>query len=122
MLVDQFADLREFRCFRLLKVDHIAVAPFSERTLGIVHVGHATAHACRKIQANFTEHEDGATRHVFAAVVAHTLDHQRRTRVAHCEPLPREPVHEPATARRTIEGNVAGNDVLLRPERCLARR
>ena len=63
-----------------------------------------------------------AAGHVFAAVVAHALDHGGRAAVAHREPLAGHAVHVCFAARGAEQVDVAGDDVVLRPERRTFRR
>jgi hypothetical protein len=51
------------------------------------HIGDAARHAGREVAAGLAEHDDDAAGHVFAAVVAHALDHRDRAGIAHREPL-----------------------------------
>src|SRR5690606_4963636 len=101
----------------ILEVDQGAIAPRAELIDGVEHVGDATAHAGREVAAGPADHDDATARHVFAAVVADTLDHRECAAVAYGEPLPRQPPHVGLAAGGTVERHVADDDVLLGDER-----
>ena len=59
------------------------------------------------------EHDDGASGHVLAAVVADTLDDGHRTGVADAEALTGDTADEGFTGGRAVERDVADDDVVL---------
>ena len=56
-----------------------------------------------------------AAGHVFAAVVADAFDDRLRAAVANAEPFAGDAAEIDLAARRAVEHDVAGDDVLLRP-------
>mmetsp|Transcript_23427 Transcript_23427/g.67264 ORF Transcript_23427/g.67264 Transcript_23427/m.67264 type:complete len:944 (+) Transcript_23427:2462-5293(+) len=104
--------------------DHLHVALDGELLVGVVDISDAAAHAGGEVDARGPQDHHPAASHVLAPVVAHTLNHRRRTRVAHAEPLRCNAAEEGLTPRRTIECHVADDDVVLRCELgvgCLGR-
>src|SRR5207247_5284109 len=63
--------------------DHLEVAVRFELAALIEHVGDAVGHPGRKVSADRSQHDHHATRHVFAAMVAGTLDHRDGAGVPH---------------------------------------
>src|SRR5205085_4646507 len=84
--------------------------------VAIEHVGDAAAHARREVAAGAAEHHHAAAGHVFAAVIADTLGHHVRPRVADAEPLARDAADVRLAARRAVERHVADDDVVLGAE------
>ena len=102
-----------------VQVDHLGVHP---HRIEVEHVGDAAGHARAEVAAGRAQHDDPATRHVFAAVVADTLHDRGRAGVAHGEPLPHHPAEERLAARRAVQQHVARDDVVLGGEGRALRR
>ena len=94
--------------------DHRRVAARRELAVLVVDVGDAAAHAGGEVAPGLAEDDDGAARHVFAAVVAGAFDDRRRARQAHREALARDAAQERLAAGRAVEHGVADDDVLRR--------
>ena len=88
----------------------------------IEHVGDATAHSRGEIPARAAEHDDHATRHVFAAMVADTFDHGEGAAVSYREALARQAAEIGLSRRRAIEHGVAYDHRLVRQEERSFRR
>ena len=84
-----------------------------EGLLGIEDVGDPTAHAGREVAAGLAEHDHGALGHVLAAVIAHSLDDRSHAAVADAEALAGHAAEEHLAAGRSVERDVADDDVLL---------
>src|SRR5262245_18354253 len=69
------------------EVDHRQIAAPLETSILVQHIGDAAGHARREVAPCGPDHDDDATRHVFAAVIARTLHHGHGARVAHGEAL-----------------------------------
>ena len=95
--------------------DHLQVAPALERAVGVEHVRNAAAHACGEIPTRAAEHEDAATGHVLAPVVADALNHHDGSAIAHTKTFAREAAEVRFAARGAIERHVPDDDVLLGP-------
>jgi hypothetical protein len=80
----------------------------------IQHIGHATGHTGGEVATGRPKDQDGATRHVFAAVVPQSFDHRGGTGVAHAESLAHLTTQEDLAACRPVGDHVAGDDVVLR--------
>src|SRR3990172_7187270 len=78
-----------------------------EALLGVEQEARAARHPRPEIAPVGTEHDDGASGHVLARVIADTLHNGRRTRVAHRETLTRATGAVQLTAGRAIEDGVA---------------
>ena len=85
------------------------------RELGVVveHVRDPAAHPGREVASRRADHDDPAAGHVLAAVVADTLDHRGRARVAHREALAGDAAEERAPGGRAVEHGVADDHALL---------
>src|SRR6185437_1472127 len=59
-------------------VDQLVVVAIDEIALGVEHVRESTGHPRTEIEAGRSEHDDDATGHVFAAVIASTFDDRER--------------------------------------------
>ena len=53
---------------------HVHVAEIVERVVLVIDVGDTTTHTCGEVAAGLAEHDHATAGHVFAAVVAGTLD------------------------------------------------
>ena len=101
----------------LLDLDHLVVDLAVEVAVGVVHVGDPARHAGTEVATGVAEHDDPATGHVLAAVVADALDDRRGTRVAHAEPLADDAAQEDLAGRGAVADHVAGDDLILGDER-----
>ena len=95
------------------EVDHLGVQAGGERPVRVEDVGDAARHAGAEVPAGRAEHDHPATGHVLTAVVADALDHRGRTGVADAEPLADHAAEERLAGGRAVEGDVAGDDVVL---------
>ena len=96
-----------------LQADGLLVDPLVEIPVLIQHIGDAAGHAGCKVFAGLAQHHHGAAGHVLTAVVAHALHNGGSTRVADAEALAGHTGDEHLTGGGTVEGHVAGDDVLL---------
>ncbi len=100
-----------------LKIDGSQVAAlFRKVRLVIEHVRDSSAHTCSKISAAFSEDEYQAFGHVLAAVVTNPLNNRSCTGVAYCESLTSNSVEERLSAGRSVENDVADQNVLFGEE------
>src|SRR4051794_36812493 len=99
--------------FDWIDVDHLEVEPAGEGVVRVVHEREPTGHAGAEVAARRPEHDDLAAGHVLAPVVAHAFDDRGRARVADAEPFADDAADEALAARRPVEDDVAGDDVLL---------
>ena len=79
----------------------------------IEDVRQSAAHAGGEVAPGLAQHDDGAARHVLAAVVADAFDDRGGAAVADREALTRHPAHEDLAAGRTVERDVTDDDVVL---------
>ena len=80
------------------------------------NISDTAAHTCGKVLARAAEDNGNAARHIFAAVVADTLNNDSRTGVSYAETLACNARDERLAARCAEECNVADDDVLVRSE------
>ena len=98
----------------LFQIDAIAIAARVAKFVSLIgDVGDPAAHARRKVFPRFAEHDHQTLGHVFAAVVAHPLDHGRGTGIAHRESLARAPTEKCFTRRRAIQRDVSDHDIFV---------
>ena len=102
---------------QLLQGDHGVVDLAGEHLGRVVDVRDPSGHARTEVPAGRSEHDDTATGHVLATVVAHALADRRCSGVAHAEPLADLAPQEDLAARRAVPDDVAGDDVVLGGER-----
>eukprot|EP01137_Pigoraptor_chileana_P031734 Opistho-2@20013 len=98
----------------LAEAHELRVAP--ERARGVQDICNAAAHSCGKVPADTAENDHSPARHVLAAVVADALADGRCARVAHAKALRSDAPDEGLAGRRTVETDVADNDVVLGAE------
>ncbi len=96
-----------------LQFHHRHVAALGEIARLIQHVSHAARHAGCEVAAGFAEHDDDAAGHVFAAVVAHALDHRDGARVAHRETLAGNAAEVALAGRCAVKHGVSDDDRVL---------
>ena len=104
------------------QADRFLVDPLVEVPVLIQHIGDAAGHTGRKVLAGGTQHHHGAAGHVLTAVVAHALHDGGGTAVAHGKALTGHAGDEGLAAGGTVQGHVAGDDVLFRLEGDALRR
>ena len=93
------------------------VAARGEITGLVEDEGHAAAHAGGEVPAGAADDDGDAAGHVLAAVVARPLDDGMGAAVPDAEPLAGPAPEEGPAAGRSVEGDVADQDVLLGDER-----
>src|SRR6266849_2297643 len=86
---------------------------FGEVTALVKNVGNAAAHAGGKISPAGSEHQDQAPGHVFATVIADSLDHRSRSGVADGKALAGNSIEKRFAAGGAVEGNVANQNIFL---------
>src|SRR5215831_3449480 len=99
-------------------VDELVVVAVDEITLEVEHVGEAAGEAGSEVDPGAPEHAYRPARHVLAAVIAGTLDHRHRARVAHGKTLTGNPGGIQLPARGTVQAGVAHDDGVARREAC----
>ena len=105
------------------EIDRIEIAAFLRKVSAlIVNVGDATTHTGREISAARAENHNQSVGHVFATVIADTFNDGGCSRVANCKALAGNTVEESFAAGRSIERNIADDDVLFRSKGGTARR
>src|ERR1700690_3935855 len=105
----------KLRFYNWFEIDRLQIAArFGEVPALVENVGDAAAHARGKISAARSKHRNQALGHVFAAVVADSFDHCRRSGVANGKTLARHTVKKRFAAGSAIQGNVANQDVAFR--------
>src|SRR5262245_33374636 len=85
--------------------DHLGVDLRLEVPLLIEDIGDAAGHARGEVLAGRAQDDDAAARHVFAAVIAHGLDHRVDAGVAHAEALPRQAANVRLAAGGAVKGD-----------------
>ena len=114
MTPDQSLDFGDLvGVFQRLQIDHLQVAAAGKVAGLVQHVGDAARHAGREVAPRRAQHDDAAAGHVFAAVVAHALDHRVHAAVAHAEALAGHAADVGLAAGGAIEGHVADDDVFF---------
>ena len=95
------------------ETDGLFVHPLVEIPVLVQHVGDAAGHTGCKVLARLAEDDDGAAGHILAAVVAHALDNGGGAGVADAEALAGHAADKGLAAGGTVQGHVAGDDVLF---------
>ena len=106
----------------VFKLDHIEVAKRIEVACFIEDIRDASAHPRGEIAARFAEHNYCSARHIFAAVVADSLDYRRRAAVAHSESFASHPVDKYLAAGRAVKNRVSRDDIFVGRKRCACGR
>src|SRR5581483_11453612 len=83
----------------------------------VEHPGDAAGHTGREVATGGTEDDHTTAGHVLTAVVADTLGDDAGAGVAYAAPFADPTADEDLTAGRAVRQRVAGDDVLLGPER-----
>src|SRR4029077_13268410 len=100
-----------------LQIDRIQIAPLLAKISALVEdIGHTPTHTGSKISAAGAEHQHNSVSHVFAAVVADTLDDRGRSRVADGKTLAGNPVEECFAASGAVKSDIADDDIFFRSE------
>src|SRR5581483_3098824 len=105
-----------------LERHRLLVAAVLERSVLVEHIGDAARHAGGEVAPGLADDGDAPAGHVFAAVVADAFDHSVDAAVAHTEALARDAADIRFAAGRTVERDVADDDVLLGREGRARRR
>ena len=95
------------------ELHHVHIAEVVEVVMTVPDVCHTAAHAGSEVSSGVAEHYHATACHVFAAVVAGTLDDGNGTRVAHSEALTHTAVDIELAAGGTVEASIAGDDVVF---------
>ena len=117
MLFDDRLQIVDIVGIERIQIDHLLVDLLPECSSGIPHIRDAAAQARREIPAGLAEDHGPTGRHVFAAVVAHTLDDSFRATVAHAEAFAADAADVDLAACRAIRHDIAGDHILLGLER-----
>src|SRR5438876_5727290 len=124
MAADQL--VQEFNIFWLddrFEINHRKIAALlGELAFFVEHVGDASAHSSGEVAPARAENDHQTIRHVFAAVVADTLDHCGCTRVTDGEAFAGDSTEVGFSAGGSVEDYIANNDILLSYECGLLRR
>ena len=80
----------------------------------IQHIGDASGHAGGEIPARWPKHNDGSPRHILAAVIAHSFDDGRGSRIPHGESLAGHAVEKGLAAGGAIQDHIADDDAFFR--------
>src|ERR1700693_419039 len=109
-----FNNLGVLRFENWLEIDRVQIAALLGEVAALVeNVGNAAAHAGSKISATGSEHHDQAPGHIFATVVANSLDHSSCSGVAYREPLASDSVEKRFAAGGAVEGDIANQNIFL---------
>src|SRR5439155_8980617 len=103
------------------KFDHLLVAPSREITCFIHDISDSAGHSRSEIAASFSQHNNTAASHIFAAMVAHGLDHSVNPAVAHAKTLAGDAVNVGFAAGGAVEGDVTDDYVLFGNKHCFPR-
>ncbi len=123
VVLEQAPEKRDFLGVRQpLQRHQLPVHLIVEVLRHVEHVRYAARHARREVAPHCAQHHHAPPGHVLAPVVACALHDRRGARVAHREPLSRNPADERRARSRPVEARIAHNDVLLRFERRILRR
>ena len=117
MLSNEVADLNCVGLIKRLKlINHLRVYALGERSALVEHKSKAAAHPCGEVSAGRAEHDDAAAGHVFAAVVADTLDDRAGAGVANREALAGKSTEKGTAVGCAVKDGVAGDHVGLSDE------
>jgi len=105
----------------VFQVNHIEVAERVEQLVLVEDVRDPAAHTGCEVSPGAPEHDDPPGGHVFAPVVADTLDDRGDAAVADGESLARHAVDVRLASGRAVQEGVADDDVLVRRERRAGR-
>ena len=114
MLTDEFEEfLAGHRVFDKRKLHHIHITEVIKRMVRVIDVCHTATHAGSKVTSCFAKHHNTSACHIFAAVVAGTLNDSNGTGVTHAEALTHLTIYIQFATGGTIETRITGNDILL---------
>ena len=114
MLTNEFVQfLAESAVLHKVDLHHVHITEVVEVVVLVPYVCDTTRHTCSEITSSLSEHNHTTTGHIFAAVVAGTLDDSDSTRVAHSESLAHLTVDVELTACCSIKTSVTGYDIVL---------
>src|SRR5208282_2621701 len=118
-----FCELGILRFENRFEVNRVQIAAFfCEVSALIENVGDATTHARGKISPTSSEHQDQALGHVFAAMVADSLDHRGRSGIANGEAFASDSIEKRFAAGGAVKGNVSNDDIFFGSEFRPSRR
>src|SRR6266550_942271 len=103
------------------EIDHGCVALRLQLIELVEHERDSTTHSRGEVATGATEHDDGATGHVLAAVIADPFDDGDSPAVAHSEPLAGDAGEVRFARRCTVEHRVADQNRLIGDELCRTR-
>ena len=95
------------------QIDHRRIALAFELVEFVEDERDAATHARREVATGAAEHDDGAARHVFAAVVADTFDDCDRAAVPYREPLAGDAGEVRFAGCRSVQHGVADENRLI---------
>ena len=114
MLTDKFVQFLAITTFlNQVYLNHIHVTEIVEIVVLVPHVGNTTTHSGSEISTRFTKHYNTTACHIFATMVASTLDNSNSTRVAHTEALAHLTIDIQFAACSSIKTSVTSNDIVL---------
>src|SRR6266705_2505689 len=105
-----------------LQVHHRDVATLHEFAVEVEHIGDAAGHSGGEVASGDTQDGDGPAGHVFAAVISDAFDDGGGARVAYGETLAGYAAEIRFPGDRTVENDVARDDVFGRLATELGRR
>ena len=112
---DEIADeLLLLRIFESFEIDHLKIASLREIAFLVDDVRKTTAHTRCEVPARPAQHNDAASGHVFATMIAHAFDHRNRAAVTDRKALARDAADQRFTRSCAIGRDVTDNDVLFR--------
>src|SRR5436190_9135568 len=115
--LDHFPDLLDFvRVREFFESDHLQVATAWELTSLIEDIRNTAGHSRGEIAARRAKNNDSPTSHIFAPVVPDGFNNRGDTAVAHAKALASHTANVGFPTRRTVEGHVAHNNIILRHE------
>ncbi len=114
--MSSFRVATSYLCSTGSRLTSLLVDPLVEVPVLIQHIGDAAGHTGREVLAGLAQNHHRAAGHVLAAVVANALHNGGGTAVAHGEALTGHAGDERLAAGSTVQGHVAGDDVLFRFE------
>ena len=101
--------------------NHVLVELEIERVIHIEDVGDTTGHTGGEVLTGRSEDDGTSTGHVLETMIATALGNRRRTGITNAEALTGDTIHIALAGRRTIEGDVADDDILTGAERTSLR-
>src|SRR5262249_24773726 len=99
-----------FVCGTRGNLHEIEITSWTARVLG-QEVGQSPGHPRTEVDSGRPQHDDNATGHVFASVLARTLHHGKGSAIAHGEALPGRAGYVQLARGGAVEHGVAGQDI-----------